>query len=161
VISFDEFVVATKEQDLLKGFEPQHLERLAALAREIRFTRDQIIFHEGEQHGVFYLIVDGSVALEIVAAGRSVMLQTLHSGDAMGWSSLIDNTGNGAHFEARALSPVRALGFDGATLRESCESDPAFGYLMMKSLLGLLTERLDATRMQVVDMYAPTGAARG
>lgn len=161
MISFEEFVTATKEQELLKGFEPQHLERLAALAREIRFTRDQIVFHEGEQHGVFYLIVDGSVVLEIVAAGRSVLLQTLHAGDAMGWSSLIDTNGSGAHFEARALSPVRALGFDGAKLREACESDPAFGYLMMKSLLGLLTERLDATRMQVVDMYAPAGAARG
>ncbi|HEV2690214.1 MAG TPA: cyclic nucleotide-binding domain-containing protein [Bryobacteraceae bacterium] len=161
VIGIEEFIVATKEQEVLKGFEPQHLEQLAALAKEVRFTRDQIIFHEGEDHGFFYLIVDGSVVLEIVAAGRSVMLQTLHAGDAMGWSALIDTTGDGAHFEARALSPVKALAFEGPRLRETCEEDPAFGYRMMKSLVGLLTERLDATRMQVVDMYAPQGAARG
>jgi len=161
MIAIDKFIAATKEQELLRDFEPQHLEQLAAVANEVRFVRDQIVFHEGERHGLFYLIEEGSLVLEIVAAGKSVLLQTLHSGDAMGWSSLIDANGNGAHFEARALSPVKALAFDGAKLREACESDNAFGYRMVKALLSLLTERLDATRMQVVDMYAPAGAARG
>ena len=159
MISIEEFVKNTKGHDVLEGFEPRDLERLAALANEVRFNRDQIIFREGEKHGRFYLLLDGSVVLEIIAAGHAVSLQTLHSGDAMGWSSLVAPAG-GAHFEARAVSPVRALAFDGATLRETCESDPAFGYRMMKALLGLVTERLDASRLQLVDMYANPGVAR-
>ena len=77
----------------------------------------------------------------------------------MGWSSLVESEG-GAHFQARVISPARALSFDGAALRDTCESDPAFGYRMMKALLSLVTERLDASRMQLVDMYSKPGAAR-
>lgn len=160
MIGIDEFIRTTREHDLLKNFEPQHLERLAGLAQEVKFNRDQIVFREGEKHGFFYLIVEGSAVLEIVAVGRSVLLQTLHEGDAMGWSSLVGEEG-GAHFEARALTPVRALAFDGKKLREACESDAAFGYRMMKSLLALITDRLDASRMQLVDMYSLSpGAVR-
>jgi len=160
MIAINDFIKTTSEHSLLEGFAPRDLERLAALAREVRFPRNQIIFHEGEKHGLFYLILNGSVSLEMTAAGHGVFLQTLHGGDAMGWSSLVDPKG-GAHFEARVLAPVRALAFDGAALRESCESDPAFGYRMMKALLTLVTDRLDASRMQLVDMYAAEpGAVR-
>ena len=154
-----EFIQYTKGQSILEGFEPQDLERLAALAKEVHFKRDQIVFREGETHGRFYLIMDGSVVLEITAGGHPMLLQTLHGGEAMGWSSLVDSEG-GAHFQARVISPVRALSFDGPSLRSTCESDPAFGYRMMKALLTLVTERLDASRMQLVDMYSNPGVAR-
>lgn len=159
MISTQDFIQVTKNQDVLKAFAPQHLERLAALAEEVDFHRDQIIFREGERHGIFYLILDGSVGLEIMTARHPVLLQTLHAGDAMAWSSLIDD-GTGAHFEARALTTTRALAFNGIKLREACDADPAFGYRMMKALLSLITERLDVTRMQLLDMYATPGAVR-
>lgn len=159
MIGIQDFIQTTQGQDVLEGFEPQDLERLAALASEVRFKRDHIVFREGENHGYFYLIIDGSVVLEITAGGHPMSLQTLHGGDAMGWSSLVDPLG-GAHFEARALTPVRALAFQGAQLRAACEIDPAFGYRMMKALLTLVTERLDASRLQLVDMYAKPGAGR-
>lgn len=159
MIGIQEFIEAAKKQELLKRFERRHLEKLAGLAREVRFTRDQIVFREGAHSPFFYLIVEGSVVLEIVATGRSVQFQTLHAGDAMGWSSLVDAE-EGAHFEARALGPTRALAFDGAQLRAACESDPEFGYRMMKALLNLVTDRLDASRIQLVDMYGTAGAVR-
>lgn len=158
MISTEEFIRLTKNQDVLKGFGPQHLARLAALAQEVSFHRDQIIFHEGEDHGMFYLILDGTLALEIITARHPVLLQSLHAGDAMGWSSLLGSSGT--HFEARALTPARALAFNGAKLRETCDADPAFGYRMMKALLSLISERLDVTRMQLLDMYATPGAVR-
>jgi len=158
MISTQEFIETTKDQEVLKAFAPQHLERLAALANEVRFHRDQVIFREGDRRGLFYLILDGSVVLEIITARHPVLLQTLHAGDAMGWSALIDS--GGAHFEARALTSARALAFEGVKLRETCEADPAFGYRMMKALLTLVTERLDVTRMQLLDIYSSSGAVR-
>ncbi|MBZ5608473.1 MAG: cyclic nucleotide-binding domain-containing protein [Acidobacteriia bacterium] len=159
MISTQEFIEVTKDQDVLKAFGPQHLERLAELAEEVEFHRDQIIFREGDRHGLFYLILDGGVGLEIMTARHAVTLQTLHAGDAMAWSSLLNESG-GAHFQARALTPTRALAFDGAKLRQTCDADPAFGYRMMRALLSLVTERLDVTRMQLLDMYATPGAMR-
>jgi CRP-like cAMP-binding protein len=159
MISTQEFIELTRDQDVLHAFGPQHLERLAALAEEVEFHRDQIIFREGDQHGMFYLILDGGVGLEIMTARHPVMVQTLHAGDALGWSALLDSSA-GAHFEARALTPTRALAFDGAKLRQTCDADPSFGYRMMKALLALVTERLDVTRMQLSDMYATPGGVR-
>ena len=159
MISTQEFIEDTQDQEILKAFGPQHLERLAALAEEVEFHRDQVIFREGDRHGMFYLILDGGVGLEIMTARHPVMLQTLHAGDALGWSALLDGDA-GAHFQARALTPTRALAFDGAKLRQTCDADPSFGYRMMKALLALVTERLDVTRMQLLDMYATPGGVR-
>ena len=153
MISTTEFIEATKNQQILKAFGPQHLDRLAALADEVDFYRDQVIVREGEYPEFFYLILAGSVGLEIMAGRRPMLLQTLQTGDALAWTSLIDG-GKGAHFEARALTAGRAIAFDGAKLREACEADPAFGYHLMKALLSLVTERLDITRVQLVDAYA-------
>jgi len=144
VIGITEFLENTSYCEFLKGLERRHLERLAGLAKEVRFKEGQVIFREGERHGRFYLLSEGEVALE---AGGSTLVQ-LKPGDAMGWSSLVGCEG-GAHFEARALTPVRALAFDGAQLAAACEADPAFGYFIMKALLGVVTERLDATRLQL------------
>lgn len=139
----------------VKSFEPEQVEKLAALAHEGRFERDQIIFREGDASSFFYLIVSGKVALEVTALGRTLRVQTLGEGEALGWSSLL--VSEGKHFQARALTAVRALVFDGARLREACESDPAFGYRLMRAVLEAVAQRLQAMRIQLLDLYSPSG----
>jgi hypothetical protein len=51
--------------------------------------------------------------------------------------------------------PREILAFDGAQLQAACEEDPNFGYALLKRLLGVVAERLLATRMQLMDMSAP------
>jgi CRP/FNR family cyclic AMP-dependent transcriptional regulator len=91
----------------------------------------------------------------MMAAGHAIRVQTLHEGDAMGWSALL--AGDGKHFQARATSHVRALAFEGVRLREAFDQDPAFGYAMTKRLLRTVVERLDATRVQLADSFGKTG----
>jgi CRP-like cAMP-binding protein len=92
-------------------FEPRHVDKLATLAKEIRFDRDQILFREGDECSEFYLIVTGLVALEIAAPGHTFRVQTLFAGDELGWSALL--MGRGKHFQARTLERVDALAFEG------------------------------------------------
>jgi CRP-like cAMP-binding protein len=139
-----------------QGFERKHLERLAELGHEIKFERDRIIFRERDESSFFYLLISGKVALEVTALGRTLRVQTLSDGEELGWSSVLPSTGK--HFQARALGTVRAIVFDGARLREACEVDHSFGYALMKQLLQLVAERLQATRIQLLDMYSPAGA---
>src|SRR5436305_11531819 len=132
------------EHAVFKELEAHTASKLMDLGIEARFAPGTIIFEEHEASGQFYLITEGAVALEQPVLGRSVRIQTLHVGDFFGWSALL---GSGTrHFKARAMSHVVALTFDGALLRKSCENDPEFGYALMKRLLVLVTERLDATR---------------
>ena len=156
----NETVLATlRHHPFVAEFEPRHVERLAALAKEIRFERDQMLFHEGDECSEFYLIVSGLVALEIDEPGHTLRVQTLFAGDELGWSALL--MGSGKHFQARALERVDALAFEGTALLAACKEDPLFGFTFMQRLLGVVAERLQSTRLQLLDMYSPVAARAG
>jgi len=140
-------------------FEPRHIEKLASLAKEIRFERDQVLFREGDECTEFYLIVNGLIALEIAAPGHTFRVQTLFAGDELGWSALL--MGRGKHFQARTLERVDALAFEGSELVAACNEDTLFGYTLMSRLLAVVAERLQATRLQLLDTYSPIAARAG
>ena len=140
-------------------FEPRHVDRLAGLARDVRFDRGHVIFREGDECSEFYLIVTGLVALEIAAPGHTFRVQTLFAGDELGWSALL--MGRGKHFQARTLERVDALAFEGTELLGACQEDPLFGFTLMQRLLGVVAERLQATRLQLLDMHSPVAARAG
>jgi hypothetical protein len=75
----------------------------------------------------------------------------------MGWSSLADTAKT--HFQARALSVVQTIAFNGTELLAAFAQDHSLGYEMMKHLLTLVTERLDHVRMQILDIYDSEKAA--
>ena len=140
-------------------FEPRHIEKLATLAKQIRFDRDQVLFREGDECSEFYLIVTGLVALEIAAPGHTFRVQTLFAGDELGLSALL--MGRAKHFQARTLERVDALAFEGTELLDACREDTLFGFTLMQRLLGVVAERLQATRLQLLDMYSPVAARAG
>ena len=138
-----------------RGFWPDHVAKLAAMASEVRFEPDELIFHEGDHSSFFYLVISGNVALEVVTPGRPVRVVTLVAGEVVGWSSLMGE--NGKQFQARALEEVHALAFDGARLRHACENDYAFGFVLMRAVLSVMAERLHAIRVQLLSVYSPVG----
>jgi CRP/FNR family transcriptional regulator, cyclic AMP receptor protein len=98
------------------------------------------------------VIRHGSVAIEtFVPARGAVTIETVGAGEVLGWSWLF--APYRWHFDARALSPVRATGFDGACLRGKCEADPALGYELMGRFAQVLIERLQWTRLRLLDVY--------
>lgn len=139
-----------------KAFWPEHIARLANMAADVHFAPGELIFHEGDRSSLFYLVVEGNVALEVISAARPVRVSTLIAGEVLGWSSITGE--NGKQFQARALEEVHALAFDGARLCHACEEDFAFGYRFMRAVLSVMSERLHATRVQLVDIYSPVHA---
>jgi CRP/FNR family cyclic AMP-dependent transcriptional regulator len=140
-------------------FTAEHREQLAAMAKEAHFEPNQIIFHEGDDYSVLYLLVEGMVALELEAPDHVLRVQTLYGGDVFDWSALLRHAGK--HFQARALDRVTALAFEGEELLASFERDPQFGLAFMLRLMGVVSERLRATRLQLLDMYSPVAKRAG
>lgn len=140
-------------------FERRHVEKLASLARDVRFERDQVIFREGDDCSEFYLICHGLISLELVAPGHTFRVQTLFAGDELGWSALL--MGSGKQFQARVLERVDALAFEAGDILAACREDTAFGFAFMQHLLGIVASRLQATRVQLLDMYSPVAARAG
>jgi CRP-like cAMP-binding protein len=155
----DTHLASLRHHPFVTEFESRHVERLAALARVVHFDRGHVVFREGDECSEFYLVVNGLVGLEIVAPGHVFRVQTLFSGDELGWSALL--MGSGKQFQARALERGDALAFEGADLLAACREDPAFGFALMQRLLAVVAERLQATRLQLLDMYSPVAARAG
>jgi hydrogenase maturation factor len=132
---------------LLSELEPQQLRRLLPLAMDRQFEAGQVIFHSGEKSRFLHLIVSGNVTLEEDTGTKVVPIYNLHAGDAMGWSAL--TSGAVTHFQARADTQVSTVAFPGAEMRAACDRDPVLGYALMKRLLEILTDRLDATRVKL------------
>jgi CRP/FNR family transcriptional regulator, cyclic AMP receptor protein len=147
----DMLIAPVTDHGLLKDLDPRYAHKLAGLALEAHFSPEQVIFKEKDTAGFFYLLLSGSVALEIVGPARRIEIETLHGGDGMGWSALLSDEPK--HLQARALTDVRALAFEGKGLREAFENDPRFGYALMKRLLAIAVERLDATGSQLINRY--------
>jgi CRP-like cAMP-binding protein len=118
-----------------------------------------VLFHEGDECNEFYLITSGLIALEVEEPGSTLRVQTLAAGDELGWSALL--MASGKYFQARALDRVEALAFHGPTLLAECKRDPAFGFAFMQRLLGVVAARLQATRLQVHDLYSPVAKRAG
>jgi CRP/FNR family cyclic AMP-dependent transcriptional regulator len=148
-----------QKHPFVADFRPEHTELLATMARQVKFDADQVIFHEGDEYSVFYLLGEGMVALELESPGQVLRVQTLYRGDELDWSALLPRAGK--YFQARALTPVTALAFEGEELLAAFKRDPEFGLAFMMRVLGVVAERLRATRLQLADMYSPVARRAG
>jgi CRP/FNR family transcriptional regulator, cyclic AMP receptor protein len=141
-----------RDVPLFAGLNDEQLELLAGCAGNVHFREGQVVFREGDPADTFFLIRHGSVAVEtFVPARGAITIETVEAGDVVGWSWLF--APYRWHFDARALTVVRATGFDGACLRGKCDDDPDLGYQLMARFAQVLMERLQWTRLRLLDLY--------
>lgn len=140
------------EHPFFGDLAPEYLELIAGCGSNVKFDAERYIFREGDEANEFYLIRRGKVALEIHAPERGpIIIQTLHDGDILGWSWLVPP--HKKRFAARAVEPTRAIALDGACLRKKCDEDPRLGYELLQRFAQIIGERLQATRLQILDLY--------
>ena len=140
------------EHPFFNGLEMRHFQLLVGCASNVRFEPGQFVFREGEEANQFYLIRHGKVTLEIHAPPRgSIIIQTLDEGDVLGWSWLFPPYR--WKFSAKAIESTRAIALDGNCLRGKSEEDHDFGYALLKRFARVIQERLQATRLQLINVY--------
>ena len=136
--------------------DPEHLKLLAGCAKNVAFKPGEFILREGGKADEFYVIRHGKVGVEVYSPTKGpITIETLGEGDLLGWSWLVEPYE--WHFDARATDVVRAVAIDGKCVRQKCEKDRALGYDLMKRFSSIIAHRLQATRLQLLDMYG-TGA---
>jgi len=129
-----------------------YLALVVGCAANVLFDDGEFLFREGTRSDVFFLLRDGGLALEVAAPSGTgaLTVQTLGPGDIAGFSWLIEP--HVWRFDGRAVGQVRAVELDGAYLRNKCEEDPRLGYELMRAFAALASTRLQATRLQMLDM---------
>jgi CRP/FNR family transcriptional regulator, cyclic AMP receptor protein len=136
--------------------------QLAALAEDgtaVTFMAGERVFGEGGVADRFWLIEQGGIALDMRVPGRGdQIVETLGAGTVLGWSWL--NPPYRWHFGAMARLATTAIAFDASSVRRRCDADPAFGYAALRSFTPVIIERLQATRLRLLDLYAAPSQVR-
>jgi CRP-like cAMP-binding protein len=141
-----------QEHPFFAGLDHSALELVAGCASNVHFATGEFLFHEGDPANQFFLVRSGRVRLETLAPGRApVALETIQAGDVIGWSWLFPPYL--WHLDAVATESVRATAFDGRCLRGKCEENHDLGYELAIRSAQVLMQRLQATRLQLLDVY--------
>lgn len=150
---------AIADHDFFFGMSAGHLDRLAFAALRQNVLAGHRFFEEGEPADRFWLIHAGRVLLDLHVPGRGdLTIESLGPGTVLGWSWLFPPYE--WRFGAVAVEPVGAIVFDGRAVRVMCRADPALGYELLNRFAAIMLDRLQNTRMRLLDLYgAPAGGA--
>lgn len=134
------------------GLEAEQLELIAGCGRNEHVPDGTMLLREGDSADRFFLIRRGAVTLEVHApGGGALVIETLHPGDVVGWSWLF--APYRWQLDGRVTEPSDLIAFDGACLRGKCDADHELGYQLMSRFAANVIARLQATRLQLLDVY--------
>ena len=142
--------ITLKQHPFFKDLAQEHLDFIVGCSRNVVFKSGEVILKEEEPADKFYLVRGGHVAIYI-AQPREITIETIREGDILGFSWFIPPYRY--RFSAKALEVTHAISLDGKCLREKCEKNSDLGYQLLKRLVNVLTERLEATRLQLLNIY--------
>jgi len=144
--------VILQKHGFFKELRADHIELLAGCAQNLAIQPGEHVFRQGQDADHFFAIRQGQVSLELSAAGKgTIVLGTVGENEVMGWSWYV--APHRWRYSGRATQLTRVLSFDADCVRTKCEEDPVFGYIFLKQIVSILAHRLEATRMQLLDIY--------
>ena len=151
------------ETPFFEGMSKDHLETMAGCGKLVHFKPGDFLLREGDEAETFYLIRNGEVAIESDMPGSGPLsVARVGAGGVTGYSWLFPPHRN--QFDSLAMTDVSALAMDGVCLRGKSAADHELGYQLMKRFAQVAVDRLQATRRQMLDVYAngrATDAASG
>ena len=140
------------ELDFFADLSPGTVAVMAGYGRPVHVAAGDYLFAQGEPADAFYAVREGRVAIELhdPRFGR-IVIDTVEAGDVVGWSWLV--APYRWMFDARAVTAVETVRFDAASLRGRCAADHAFGYALLQRITHVMHERLQASRVRLLDLY--------
>jgi CRP-like cAMP-binding protein len=136
----------------------EQIEALSACATLERFGPGATIFREREPATACYLLRGGRVALQLHAPDGPLILETLEGEQVLGWSWLVPP--HRWRFDAVAQEGVEAITLDAERTRSLLLDDPQLASVVKQQLLVVLADRLERTRVRLLDVYGHPHAAR-
>lgn len=141
-----------KKLDILReqGLSAQELRMLATYSNEQQYTRDALVFAEGERGDTLYIVVDGRVRISRMVPGMGEeCLSILERGEVFGEMALIDDQPRSA--DARAHSDTcTVFSVSRSLLEEVLSMDPDAAVQFLSLLCRLLCRRLRAMNERLV-----------
>jgi len=148
----DPLLPTLRSLHLLEEFPDDQLLQLAGICRTDQIPAGAVIFRQGDEGSTIYFVCEGTVSLEICAPGVGCRrILTVAPGELLGWSPLLGQERMTA--TARTLSASKVIAVDARQILAICNQNPRFGYEFMKRTAKAIAQRLNATRLQLLDVY--------
>lgn len=148
-----DMIALLKQQKFLDCL-PQEYYALIADCSELKgFKEGAVLLKQNHHADVFFLILEGRVGLSAHLPAQGAMpIETLSAPATLGWSWLI--APYKWRFEAKALTDVSTVLVHTPCIIGKIEQDKVFGYEMYKRFIEVVVDRLQGTRLQMMDVYA-------
>jgi len=156
----DAMIDALREARFLHDLDNEHLLKISDVTRMRDVEPGQVLFREGDVPQDVFLVISGSVALDInTAGGGSRRIMAVGPGEILGWSALLEQTQMTA--TATTMGHAKVAQINTGELLSICKHNPRFGYELLRRTSLALAARLSATRLQLLDNFGsqmPPGA---
>ena len=140
-----------REHAFLQGLSDAQVEQIAGCASQLDVSSGTMLAREGEPADFFYLVLAGRFAIETSFPDRSpITLQTVEEGEVIGWSWI---DANPWLFDIRALTDSSCIALSAEQIMALLNEDQALGLEIMRRLNRVMTERLRATRLQLLNLF--------
>lgn len=139
-------------EPFFRDVPPDEIAILAPLASIARYSQSTTVFRAGEPADRFFLIRQGRVALFLPSVRQDVIVQTIGAGEALGFSWLAPP--HLWRFSANTQSDAEFMEFDARALRRAAIANRDLHDLLMTRMFSVVTRRLEAARMQLLDIYS-------
>ncbi len=133
-----------------RGLSEGQVGALARLASEVTFPENEVILEEGQRSASFYLLLSGSVTVELRTPQYAISVQALEPGSVFGWSALLND--QDTLFRVRAREATTALRIDGAAFQALCRQDPPLGFEILYRVLRVVAGRVRSTEARFAEM---------
>lgn len=137
-VSIFERILLLREIPIFADLSPEDLKRMAEIAREEWYPQNTDIFHQGDEGGMMFVIVEGHVHVVRNANGRDQILAQRGPGDFVGEMAIIESAPRSATLHTQ--SDVRALAIDAETFKGILHERPDVSFAVLRSISRRLRE---------------------
>ncbi|MFH0872879.1 MAG: cyclic nucleotide-binding domain-containing protein [bacterium] len=138
---------------LFKGLSNEELALISAITAEKDFTKEEVVFKEGEAGDAFYLVLEGQIRISkyVIGAGEEA-LAILDKGSYFGEMALIDEFPRSA--SAIAHTDCRLLLMDKADFSQLLSNHKELAYKLLWVFCQTLSQRLRETNEKITSLFA-------
>ena len=149
MIAYDDLKRIEFFADLTEG----ELRAIQEICKEEGYRAGDFIFREDTPAEHLYVLKNGKVSIDIkVTSDRYLSVFTVSSfAEPFGWSALVAPFRFSA--SARCIEDSTIFSIDGKRLMELIERDYRMGFLIMRRIARVISERVRETRLQLIHTF--------
>lgn len=137
-VSILERILLLREIPIFADLSPEDLKLIAEIAREEWYPKDTVIFNQGDEGNMMFVIVAGLLHVLHRVNGTEQILAERGVGDFVGEMAIIESAPRSATL--RAQTDVRVLAIDGDTFKGILRERPEVSFAVLRSISRRLRE---------------------